>query len=202
MDFHSFKDWFTLENITDLIDQYRSFGPLPGILLPLLEAFLPFLPLFLFVLANANAFGLGLGFLYSWIGASVGALLVFLLVRRYGDTRVFRFLLKRKKIQSLTMWLEKKGFGPLFLLLCFPFTPSAIVNIVAGISKISVYQYMIAVIGGKAVMIFTLSFIGYDIISLITQPIRTAIVLVIITILWFIGKQIESKIVDKVQERG
>lgn len=104
MDFHSFKDWFTLENITDLIDQYRSFGPLPGILLPLLEAFLPFLPLFLFVLANANAFGLGLGFLYSWIGASVGALLVFLLVRRYGDTRVFRFLLKRKKIQSLTMW--------------------------------------------------------------------------------------------------
>ncbi|GIN74056.1 TVP38/TMEM64 family protein [Bacillus sp. J14TS2] len=202
MDFHSFKDWFTLENITDLIDQYRSFGPLPGILLPLLEAFLPFLPLFLFVLANANAFGLGLGFLYSWIGASVGALLVFLLVRRYGDTRVFRFLLKRKKIQSLTMWLEKKGFGPLFLLLCFPFTPSAIVNIVAGISKISVYQYMIAVIGGKAVMIFILSFIGYDIISLITQPIRTAIVLVIITILWFIGKQIESKIVDKVQERG
>ncbi|MBO0993642.1 TVP38/TMEM64 family protein [Bacillus sp. SD088] len=202
MDFHSFKDWFTLENITDLIDQYRSFGPLPGILLPLLEAFLPFLPLFLFVLANANAFGLGLGFLYSWIGASVGALLVFLLVRRYGDTRIFRFLLKRKKIQSLTMWLEKKGFGPLFLLLCFPFTPSAIVNIVAGISKISVYQYMIAVIGGKAVMIFILSFIGYDIISLITQPIRTAIVLVIITILWFIGKQIESKIVDKVQERG
>ncbi|KRG16662.1 TVP38/TMEM64 family protein [Lederbergia galactosidilytica] len=202
MDFHSFKDWFTLENITDLIDQYRSFGPLPGILLPLLEAFLPFLPLFLFVLANANAFGLGLGFLYSWIGASVGALLVFLLVRRYGDTRIFHFLLKRKKIQSLTNWLEKKGFGPLFLLLCFPFTPSAVVNIVAGISKISIYQYMIAVIGGKAVMIFTLSFIGYDIISLIKQPVRTAIVLVIITILWFIGKQIESKIEDKVQERG
>lgn len=202
MDFHSFKDWFTLENITDLIDHYRSFGPLPGILLPLLEAFLPFLPLFLFVLANANAFGLGWGFLFSWIGASVGALLVFLLVRRYGNTRIFHFLLKRKKFQSLTNWLEKKGFGPLFLLLCFPFTPSAVVNIVAGISKISIYQYMIAVFAGKAVMIFTLSFIGYDIISLIKQPVRTAIVLVIITILLFIGKQIESKIEEKVHERG
>ncbi|WP_062105314.1 TVP38/TMEM64 family protein [Bacillus niameyensis] len=202
MDFQSIKDWFTLENVVDLIDQYRSFGPLPGVLLPMLEAFLPFLPLFLFVMANANAFGLGLGFLYSWLGAAIGALLVFLLVRRYGDTRFFRFLLRRKKVQSLTLWLEKRGFGPLFLLLCFPFTPSALVNIVAGISKISIYQYMIAVFAGKAVMIFTLSFIGHDIVSLIKQPIRTGIVLVVILVLWYIGKKIEEKLKEKGLSEG
>lgn len=194
MDYELFKDLFTLEHIMDLIEKYRSFGPLPGIMLPMIEAFLPFLPLFLFVMANANAFGLWLGFLLSWIGSTCGALLVFLLVRKYGQKRFLGALKKHVKVQRLMAWVEKHGFGPLFILLCFPFTPSAVVNIVAGLSKISIAQYMLAVLTGKAVMIFTMSFVGYDIKSLITQPIRTAIVAVIIFILWYVGKRIEIKI--------
>ena len=193
MDYELFKDLFTLENIMDLIEKYRSFGPLPGLLLPMLEAFLPFLPLFIFVMANANAFGLWFGFLLSWIGSTVGALLVFLLVRKYGQKRMLRFLKKSPKVQKLMAWVERHGFGPLFILLCFPFTPSAVVNIVAGLSKISIAQYMLAVLTGKMVMIFTMSFVGYDIKSLITQPARTAIVGVIIFILWYVGKRIEIK---------
>jgi uncharacterized membrane protein YdjX (TVP38/TMEM64 family) len=193
MDYELFKDLFTLENIMDLIEKYRSFGPLPGLLLPMLEAFLPFLPLFLFVMATANAFGLWFGFLLSWIGATIGAFLVFLLVRKYGQKRMLRFLKKSSKVQKLMAWVERHGFGPLFILLCFPFTPSAVVNIVAGLSKISIAQYMLAVLTGKMVMIFTISFVGYDIKSLITQPIRTAIVGVIIFILWYVGKRIEIK---------
>lgn len=201
MDFHSLKEWLTIENVMDLIDRYRSFGPLPGIFLPMLEAFLPFLPLFLFVMANANAFGLGWGFLFSWIGASAGALIVFLLVRRFGDSRLFGFLHRRKQVQSLMSWVERHGFGPLFLLLCFPFTPSAIVNIVAGLSRISVYQYMLAVMAGKAVMIFILSFIGYDVVSLIKQPVRTGIVLAVIAVLWYVGKRVEGRMKEKVKRR-
>ncbi|MBT2688968.1 TVP38/TMEM64 family protein [Bacillus sp. ISL-47] len=193
MDFELFKDWFTLENIMDLIQEYRSFGPLPGILLPMLEAFLPFLPLFLFVMANASAFGLWLGFLYSWIGAVAGALIVFLLIRKYGQKRILRVLKKHQKVQKLMSWVEKHGFGPLFILLCFPFTPSAVVNIVAGLSNISIAQYMLAVLTGKMVMIFTISFVGYDIRSLVTQPIRSAIVALVIFILWYVGKIIEIK---------
>ncbi|MBS4210670.1 TVP38/TMEM64 family protein [Bacillus sp. FJAT-50079] len=193
MDFYSIKEWITIENVMELIEKYRSFGPLPSILLPMIEAFLPFLPLFLFVMASANAFGLGWGFLFSWIGSSTGALLVFLLVRKYGDMRFFRFLQRKEKVQSLMSWVERHGFGPLFLLLCFPFTPSAIVNIVAGISRISIYQYMLAVLAGKAVMIFIMSFIGYDIVSLIKQPIRTGLALGIIALLWYVGKRIENR---------
>ncbi|KML06116.1 TVP38/TMEM64 family protein [Rossellomorea marisflavi] len=199
MDIQAFKDWFTLENIMDLTQQYRSFGPVPGILLPMLEAFLPFLPLFVFVLANANAFGLWFGFLFSWIGASAGALLVFMLVRRYGEARFFRFLKKNKQASRLTHWVDRHGFGPLFILLCFPFTPSALVNVVAGLSRISIAQYMLAVITGKMVMIFTISFIGYDIVSLVKQPIRTVIVGGIIFLLWFVGKRIEAHLNKKLE---
>lgn len=200
MDVELIKAWFTLENIMELIEKYRSFGPLPGILLPLLEAFLPFLPLFLFVMANASAFGLWFGFLFSWIGASGGALIVFLLVRKFGQKRILNFLKKHPQVQKLMVWVENHGFGPLFLLLCFPFTPSAVVNIVAGLSKISIAQYMLAVLTGKMVMIFTISFVGYDIHSLITQPIRTAIVGFVIVLLWFIGKRIEARL-NRVETR-
>ncbi|TMU88150.1 TVP38/TMEM64 family protein [Bacillus sp. BHET2] len=199
MNINTIKEWFTLENMMDLIQQYRSFGPIPGILLPLLEAFLPFLPLVVFVTANANAFGLWWGFLFSWIGATLGALIVFLLVRRYGETKVFRFLRKNRQVNRLTKWVDRHGFGPLFILLCFPFTPSAVVNVVAGLSSISIAQYMLAVVTGKMVMIFTISFIGYDIISLVKQPMRTVIVVAIIFVLWFVGKRIEIHLNKKME---
>jgi uncharacterized membrane protein YdjX (TVP38/TMEM64 family) len=194
MDFEALKAWFTLENIMELIQEYRSFGPIPGILLPMIEAFLPFLPLFIFVMANASAFGLWLGFLYSWLGSCLGALLLFLLIRRFGQKRIFSFLAKHAKVKRLMDWVDQHGFGPLFLLLCFPFTPSVVVNVVAGLSKINIYQYMLAVSIGKMVMIFTISFVGYDLHSLITQPYRTVIVFLVIFILWYVGKRIEVRL--------
>jgi uncharacterized membrane protein YdjX (TVP38/TMEM64 family) len=194
MDFEAIKVWFTLENIMDLIQEYRSFGPLPGVVLPMIEAFLPFLPLFIFVMANASAFGLWMGFLYSWLGSCLGALLLFLLIRKYGQKRVFSILSKHQKVQKLMDWVDQHGFGPLFLLLCFPFTPSVVVNVVAALSKISMYQYMLAVAIGKMVMIFTISFVGYDLQSLITRPYRTGIVFLVVFILWYVGKRIEVRL--------
>ncbi|AZU61205.1 TVP38/TMEM64 family protein [Neobacillus mesonae] len=194
MDFESIRAWFTIDNMMNLIQDYRTLGPIPGILLTMVEAFLPFLPLFVFVMANANAFGLWMGFLYSWMGACIGAMLVFTLVRHYGQKKLLAFLPRHRQVRKLMNWVEHHGFGPLFLLLCFPFTPSAVVNIVAGLSRISRAQYMLAVCIGKMVMIFTISFIGYDIRALITQPYRTAIVLAVIFILWFVGKRIETRL--------
>ena len=191
MDFDGLEDVLTTENILRLIEHYKAFGPIPGVLLPLLEAFLPFLPLFVFVIANTNAFGLWFGFLLTWIGSSIGAIVVFLIIRRYGHAKLLVFIKNRKQVKKLTRWLDVHGFGPIFLLLCFPFTPSAVVNIVAGLSHISRMQYILAVLAGKLVMIFTISFIGHDITSLITQPMRTVFVAIIIFVLWYVGRRIE-----------
>ena len=200
MDIEMIKAWFTLENIMNLIDEYRSFGPLPGILLPMLEAFLPFLPLFVFVLANVNAFGLWFGFLFSWMGASLGALIVFLLVRRYGQTRIFRVLKNNKQVHRL----DKLGRPPWIWAAVFavvlPVYAIGLVNIVAGLSGINIFQYMLAVVSRKIVMIFTISFIGHDIVSLFQQPVRTALVLAGIFVLWLAGKRVEARINKKVEK--
>ena len=203
MDFDYLGNIFTEENILELIETYKAFGPLPGILFPLLEAFLPFLPLVVFVFANTNAFGLWMGFLISWAGATLGAIIVFFIIRKYGHIKVLTFIKRNKQVQKLTHWLDVHGFAPVFLLLCFPFTPSAVVNIVAGLSKMSWIQYILAVATGKLVMIFTMSYVGYDIMALIQQPKRTVIVLVIIFVLWYVGKRIEARLnkgIEQLQE--
>ncbi len=200
MDLSVIKEWFTLENIMGLIEEYATFGPLAAILLPLLEAFLPFLPLFVFVMANANAFGLGLGFLYSWIGSVIGAFCVFYIFRKFGQKRFLAFLKNHKQVNQFVGWVDRKGFSLLFLLLCFPFTPSSVVNIVSGLSKVSFYQYGLAVMAGKMVMIFTISYIGHDIPSLFNHPERTAFLLIIIFVLWFAGKRVEAALKAKIEK--
>ncbi|WP_144509520.1 TVP38/TMEM64 family protein [Bacillus sp. FJAT-22090] len=192
-------DWFSMETLSNLTHDYRALGPIIGILLPFLEAFLPFLPLIVFIVANVNAYGLLFGFLLSWAGSVIGAYTVFLVIRKYGRARVLGFITRHEKIQKLILWVERNGFGPLFLLICFPFTPSALVNIVAGLSNMKKNTYLWTVTLGKLIMIFIVSFIGSDIKALITQPVRTAIVALIIVILWFLGKRIEKRIDKKVE---
>ncbi|WP_046175509.1 TVP38/TMEM64 family protein [Domibacillus indicus] len=185
---------FSTDQIMKWIQHYESFGPLPGFLLPLLEAFLPFLPLFAFVLANVNAFGLWLGFLISWGGAVTGSFIVFLLVRRFGQQRILTFLKRNKQVSQMMDWIDRHGFATLFPLLCFPFTPSAIINVVAGLSHISAAQYLFAIMAGKTVMIFTISYVGHDVFSLIHQPGKTAVIIVVMALLWAAGKQLEKRL--------
>ncbi len=183
--------------IYEMLDKYESLGPLPGILLPLIESLLPFLPLVVFVFANAAAYGLFLGFLYSWIGASVGSILVFLIVRKLGDKRLFKVLRKNKQVKKVTTWLERHGFGPLFLLICFPFSPSAVINVVAGLSKVSTQQFILAVILGKSVMIFSIAYIGSSVFEFAKNPVKTIIVGIGIVLFWLTGKYMEKRLQKK-----
>ena len=52
---------------------------------------------------------------------------------------------------------------------------------------------------GKLIMIFIVSFIGYDLKALLTQPLRTAIVILAIVLLWFVGKKFEQRLNKKVE---
>src|SRR5262249_37658801 len=118
-----------LEDIQNLLNRYSALGPLPGIALPLLEALLPILPLVVIVVANASAYGLWAGFFYSWIGACIGSTIVFGLARRFAGGAGERIRNRHPKYDRFFGWIENKGFTPIFILTCFPFTPSALINI-------------------------------------------------------------------------
>ncbi|WP_186725534.1 TVP38/TMEM64 family protein [Planomicrobium sp. CPCC 101110] len=192
-------DIVSWENIYELTQSYRALGPIIGVLLPFLEAFLPFLPLFAFVIANATAYGFWVGFLLSWAGTVAGSYAVFLIVRKFGQARFLHFMTRHKRVQKLIHWVEQHGFGPLFLIICFPFTPSALVNVVAGLANIRRYYYLVTLMAGKFVMVFIVTFVGHDIRALFTQPIRTAIVVLLIALLYVGGKVLENRMNKKAE---
>lgn len=183
----------TEEFIEKLLSQYEGLGPLPGFFLPFVEAFLPFLPLIVFVLTNAAAYGLFEGFLLSWLGASSGAIVVFLIIRKLRNHKWVKKIRGNKQVSAVTSWVDRHGFGPLFVLLAFPFSPSSVINIVAGLSKISIYQFTLAVLLGKSVMIFSISYVGSSIMEFAEKPMKTITVLIIIVVFWIIGKIIEKR---------
>lgn len=182
-----------LDSIQWTLESFSQWGPLPGLLLPMIESFLPFLPLILIVAANANIYGLGLGFLFSWIGVTAGALSVFWISRKLG--RRFKGWLQRKypRSERFFNWVERKGFTPLFLLACFPFTPSAVITVVAGLSKVPFHTFLLATMLGKAVMIFSISLISFDIGNLIDEPWRIFVSVTAVLVMWFGGKRLESR---------
>lgn len=193
MDISSVEAFFTPDNIRSLLENYRAFGPFLGILLPLLEAFIPILPLILFVGANAAAYGFFLGAFLSWIGTSLGAIMVFSIFRIWSKGRLKRWLVKSRKIDQTLHWVERHGFGPLFILFCIPFTPSSLVNVAAGLSGISFRSFLVAVMLGKMVMVFMISYVGHDWINLWHQPLELFGIIIAVVILWVAGKWMEIK---------
>ncbi|GAA0438152.1 VTT domain-containing protein [Lentibacillus halophilus] len=189
------------EYILELLNEYESLGPLPGILLPFIEAFLPFLPLVVFVFANAAAYGLWKGFILSWLGACVGSILVFLVIRRLGDKRMFKAIRRNKQVHRVTNWVERHGFGPLFLLMCFPFSPSSVINVVSGLSRISTHQFILAVLMGKSVMIFSIAYVGSSILEFAKNPVKTIVVGICILLFWVFGKYMERRLNRRATEK-
>lgn len=186
-----------LNKIQSIIEQYSNLGPIPGILFPLLESFFPFLPLLVIVAGNGAAFGLWLGFLYSWIGVTLGGFLVFLLARKYG-VRAKNYIVKKfPQAHSIVDLLQTKGFTVLFLLSLFPFTPSVVVNVVSGAVGVPSATYLTAVILGKALMIFSMAYIGYDYLDILKNPIQIVAIFIIVFVLWFVGKKIEKRMIKK-----
>lgn len=182
-----------LEHLQQTLESYSQFGPLLGIVLPLLEAFLPFLPLLVIVAANANIFGLWFGFLFSWIGVSIGAMCVFWISRKLGRNVKASIERRFPRSERFFHWVDQKGFTPLFLLACFPFSPSSIINIVSGISNVPFRTFFIATLLGKAVMILSISLLSFDIGSFREEPWRIFLTIAVIIIMWFGGKRLEAR---------
>ncbi|QNK56972.1 TVP38/TMEM64 family protein [Paenibacillus sp. PAMC21692] len=195
----TWQDWLNhlknmdIDSIQRTLESYSQFGPLPGLLLPFIESFLPFLPLILIIAANANIYGLGFGFLFSWIGVTAGALCVFLICRTLGKNVKDKLMRRFPKSERFFNWVERKGFTPLFLLACFPFTPSVIITVISGLSKVPFHTFLLATLMGKAVMIFCISIISFDIANLVEEPWRIFVSVTAVLVMWFGGKSLESR---------
>ena len=175
-----------------LTNYVESWGLVAGILLPVIEAFFPMLPLVGFVIINVAAFGFILGYVYSWIGNCLGSFLLFLLLRKVG-ARKTNEKISRSKYRHTLEKVKKKQLNVLFLLYCFPFTPSFLLSGAAALANMRTEMFLAILLPSKFVMLLSLAFIGENVSSFFENPARSIFFIIFILLLNLLVKYMLEK---------
>lgn len=183
--------YFTEENIIMLLEQFRSYGPLPGILITFLKSFIPPLPTLLIVGANGVVYGWA-GFIYSWIGLVGGSFLTFLIIRRIAMTSYIQRWAQKPKVQKSLRWIQRNAFSYVFLLGMFPMGPFVLVNMAAGAAQMRPGLFLLAAGLGKGIMIFYVTYIGTNLEEIIQHPLILVGVVIFIILTIVASKRIEA----------
>jgi uncharacterized membrane protein YdjX (TVP38/TMEM64 family) len=116
--------------------------------------------LVLIVILNVNIYGLGVGFLTSYVGTMLGATLVFLFYRTISFYGLHEKLHKFKSIDKMINWVNRQNMAVIIVLSMLPSTPSSFMNLAFGLAQFSKRKYLISIAIGKLVMIGLFAFYG------------------------------------------
>ncbi|MGN1355341.1 MAG: TVP38/TMEM64 family protein [Bacilli bacterium] len=135
-------------------------GILFGMILIMIESFIPVLPLSVFIALNTHTFGLLPGILMSWVSTCIGCYISYLIFYYVSNNIIYKYLSKktRNKIDKAVDKFQNISLANLTVIITLPFTPAFLINILAGVSGMSKKKYIVALLIGK---IFMVSFWGY-----------------------------------------
>lgn len=190
----------SLSQLEEWFDAFRQFGYIPGFIMLYLRAIVPVLPLTLYVVLLIHAYGLFPGIIISWLGIVSGTFTVFLICKKFVNTIRMKKLKSRKSVQRLISFIDRQGLIPLFVLLCFPFTPNTLINIIASLSHIKIKYYFFVLVISKLISITILGVMGKEIFTIFTNPLRALIMIVLLVVLWFISKKVEQYFMGSTKE--
>lgn len=177
-----------------LLEKVQFVGAVVPIMLAFIEAVFPILPMVGIITFNVAVYGAVWGFLYTWIGSCAGCIFMFTIFRKIGKK-----LLKNKKknggrIAKANGWITKLKPEAIFVLLLFPFTPSSVVNTVAGLSDFDSRNYIIELCFAKCGMLGVLAFIGSSILTINEHLGKAVVAIILLIILFLLSKLITEKL--------
>lgn len=169
-------------------------GPIVGCFFILIESMVPILPLFVFITLNFLAFGSILGFVISWIFTCIGCFISFLLFRCKVQIWLFRRIKKEGLISEKTIdMVTNLKFEQLTTIIAIPFTPAFLVNIAAGLSKMSYKKYIGALLIGKIFLVYFWGVVGVSLLESIKNPIYLVQVGILLLIAYILSKIVSKK---------
>ena len=191
MSFEQLEEWF---------DLFRQFGYVPGFVLIYFRAIIPILPLTLYVILIMHTYGAIVGIIICWLGIVSGTFTMFLIFKRLVNTKKMKQFKTKRSVQRLISFIDRQGLIPLFILLCFPFTPNTLINVVASLSHIKTKYYFIVLTLSKLISITVLGIMGREVTTIFTNPIRAIVTILFFIILWFISKRVEKHFMGSTKE--
>ena len=169
-------------------------GILFGMLLIMIESFIPVLPLSVFIALNTHTFGLLPGILMSWVSTCIGCYISYLIFYYVSNNIIYKYLSKktRNKIDKAVDKFQNISLANLTVIITLPFTPAFLINILAGVSGMSKKKYIVAVVIGKIFMVSFWGYIGKSFVESMTDISAIIVMSIMIIIAYalskFIGK--------------
>lgn len=106
-----------------------------------------FIPGSLLTLAGGALYGVGFGFLYVFIAASLGATLAFLIGRYLARDWVASKIAANPKFQAIDNAIAREGFKIVVLTRLSPVFPFNLLNYALGITQVSFRDYLLGFVG-------------------------------------------------------
>lgn len=150
-----FKD---INALRGLVGNSVILGPIVFILLQILQVVIPIIPGGVSSAAGVLIFGPYLGFVYNYVGISIGSVIIFLLGRRYGKPFILS-MISDKTYDKYIGWLDNQSrFEKLFALAIFlPVAPDDALCLMAGLTNMTVKKFMLIILLAKPASIFLYS---------------------------------------------
>lgn len=145
-------------------------------------------PLILVITINITLFGFINGFLWSWLTSVFASAFVYYCVRY-----VFQDLIIEKFNTKLLDKIDTNGFAYVFQARIFPFVPTSLVNILAGLSTIRIFPYLLATATGNFLYFFILGLIPAGILSAELDEYIIWAVIVTAVFLYYVFKMVKRK---------
>ncbi|GBF12412.1 TVP38/TMEM64 family protein [Tepidibacillus infernus] len=187
-------------NLNALVKHLKSYGWLAiliSIIIVIIQTFFPFIPFVLLAGANALVFGLWHGYWISWMAAVIGAIVSFLFARYLAQDYAMKQASKYKLLDKLNLHIKKNGFFIFLLARVIPVIPSSAVNFIGGISPLSFRQFFWSTVVGKLPIVFLETLMGHDMVYFKQHPKRLMIVVIIFTLLVWIGYLLNKRLTLK-----
>lgn len=188
-------------DLGEWLERFRAWGPLPGIFLTFMKSFVPPLPTMVIIGLNAAVYGLWQGFLYSWLGIVGGCITTFILVQKASSLRYVQRWTGKPKVNRALVWARRNAFSYVFVLSLFPAGPFVAVNVAAAAAGMRLRSYLLALLPGKAIMVFYVSYVGHDVRRFMERPWELALILLLVAVCWWLSRRLERHfMVDRQSE--
>jgi uncharacterized membrane protein YdjX (TVP38/TMEM64 family) len=154
----------TMEGVVAQIRAWGSWAALGSIVLMVVHSFLPF-PSEIITMANGMVFGPFWGSVITWVGAMLGAISTFALVRLLGRPFVYR-MLSESQLHRLSDWSSRQGGIALLLGRLIPVVAFNLLNYAAAMTHISWWTYIWATGLGILPLTILLNVFGASILTM------------------------------------
>ena len=182
------------EGLRNFILSYGIWAPITSIALMTLQSAVPLVPGIAITITNAWIFGWYYGAMYSWTGALLGATLDFGIARWYGRPVVERFV-NPKYLCFTDKFFHKHGILAVFITRLTPIIPFKVVSYGAGLTALTLAEYVVATGIGQTPAIVLYSIIGQNLTKSIKATIAVTSVLIVIGVLvYYYREAIEKRL--------